>query len=146
MVGENRAPIGQSLLLRPEVMYFHNYVVRIDALSVLAYVSVLALHIIAVQRNHTVLHFWSWDISNCNHSVSYYWFGASLADWHFICLFNKLGYGDKKNEFWVSNGAFSYFAGALIAGLAYLAIFVLPNPTEFFLIPNVKWILYIHRV
>jgi hypothetical protein len=116
-------------------MFFYSFVIRMDALAILSYSVTLAVHIYAVRQEKPWLHFLVGVLAILTtefHAIGLA-FAGGLAFYYGV---SQVGLWWKERRLVWFPGFLGYFAGALLAGLAYLAVHVLPNPTVYFLIRN----------
>lgn len=112
---------------------FYTLIVKMDAPAILTYSLVLLLHILAVRAGRPILHFL---VGVCAiltvefHSLGILYVFA-LTCWY---LFEQVNTMLTRKKLVINPGALAFAVGALLAGLAYLAVHVLPDPKAYFII------------
>lgn len=109
------------------------YYVRMDALGILAYLLVLLLHIRAVQREKIYLHFFVGVaiIAAAEIHIQAILYIASLSLYYFV---EQIRYLRQERKLFAITPSVAFFSGALIAGIIYLILHVLPDPQSYFII------------
>jgi hypothetical protein len=116
-------------------MFFYSYIVRMDAPAILTYTATLALHIYAVRQGKTWLHFLVGVLAIL--TTEFHTIGLAIAGGlAFYYGVSQVWLWWKERRLVWFPGFLGYFAGALLTGLIYLAVHVLPDPKVYFLIAN----------
>jgi hypothetical protein len=109
---------------------------RMDALGYLAYSVVLLVHVYAVYDNQRWLHLLTGVLAIASAEVhilgTVYVFGLA-----FYYAVDAIRVWRREGHFPWGHGALFYYVGALIAGIVYLFVRVLPDPEAYFLISQV---------
>lgn len=116
-------------------IFIEIYYVRMDALGILSYSLVLLLHFYAIRHQKTWLHFLVGVLSIASaefHILAIIWVVA-LSFYYGITYLLKIR---QKKSLFVFTPAIFYFTGALVAGIVYLFIHVIPDPEAYFLISS----------
>jgi len=117
-------------------IFFANFTLRMDAPGQFVYALVLWLHVVAVYRRRSGLwHFLVGLLAILTtevHILGLIYVGG-LAFYYFIDYLLTCW---QRRRILINHGAIFFYAGALIAGVIYLLIHVVPNPEAYFLIPN----------
>lgn len=113
--------------------FFVNFAVRMDAMATLAYSLVLLLHVSAARRRQALMHFVV--------GVAV----IAAAEFHILALCYATGLAvayaysavqTLRHRAGVPFDALAFFLGALLAGVLYLSIHVLPNIDQYLLLPG----------
>ena len=111
------------------------FYVRMDILGIFAYLVVLLIHIYAVRTRNNWLHFAAGVaviVAAEFHIQALVYVGALS----FYYLLDYIHLMRQQRRLWIPSGAIYYFIGALIAGIIYLIVHVLPDPAAYFFIPQ----------
>lgn len=117
-------------------IFFASFTLRMDAAATFMYALILWLHIYAVYRRRAgIWHFGVGILAILSaevHILGLVYVGG-LAFYYGI---EYLRQSWRERRLILRHPAIYYYLGALIAGIVYLVIHVLPNPDAYFLIPN----------
>lgn len=113
--------------------FFINFSIRMDAIATLVYTLVLLLHVVAVQHKQAWLHFAVGVavIAAAEIHILALCYAAGLSLYYLYSAVRQLRQHDG-----LPRDALAFFLGALITGVAYLAIHVLPNVQQYMILPS----------
>lgn len=133
--GSREAGIATLIFSVVATSPFYSLVMRMDALGMLMYSLVLLLHIYAVRDHRPWLHFAAGVlvvVAAEFHILSILYIGA-------LALYYLITYGREVlqcRRISLNNGAVYFGLGGLIAGLIYIAVHILPDPQNYFMISS----------
>jgi hypothetical protein len=111
------------------------FYVRMDILGILSYLVVLWLHIYAVRTKNNWLHFAVGIavIAAAEFHIQVLTYAGALSLYYLLDAIQLIR---QQRRIWIPSPAIYYFLGALIAGILYVIIHVLPDPEAYFFIPR----------
>jgi len=113
--------------------FLSTYYIRMDALAILTYTSLLLLHIYAVQHQKRWIHALVGVavIASAEIHILATLYVVSLSFYYGV---EQLKHWWKRDSIFAITPSIAFFSGAFVAGIAYLFIHVIPDPEAYFII------------